>query len=112
MTASQKTNSNQTRRSSRSAAKSEKAAETPDEVQGALALVPAPLTQKTQVALHALRGAVGPAGTVWSAIGARKALSGGVSVASLAALGCAYALGRRMAPRHRGPLTRLTGGRI
>ncbi|MFD9721278.1 hypothetical protein [Streptomyces sp. NPDC059076] len=112
MTASQKASSNQTRRSSRSAATTEKAAETTDEVQGSLALVPAPLAQKTQLALHTLRGAVGPAGAVWSAIGARKGLSGGVSVISLAALGCCYALGRRTALGQRGPLTRLTGGRI
>ncbi|MFI9121260.1 GvpL/GvpF family gas vesicle protein [Streptomyces bikiniensis] len=76
---------------------------------GALSALPAPLAEKTLAAVHAVRGA---GGLAWNAVRTRKALTGGTAAFGAAALTGAYALGRRTGTRSRGPLTRLTGGRI
>ncbi|AVH98829.1 MULTISPECIES: GvpL/GvpF family gas vesicle protein [Streptomyces] len=78
-------------------------------VAGTLTALPAPLAEKTLAAVHAVRGT---GGLVWNAVRTRKALTGGTAAFGAAALTGAYALGRRTGTRSRGPLTRLTGGRI
>ncbi|KOX25479.1 MULTISPECIES: hypothetical protein [unclassified Streptomyces] len=83
--------------------------ETGDAVGGTLAMLPAPLAEKTLAAVHAVRGT---GGLVWTAVRTRKALASGTAAVGAAALTGAYALGRRTGTRSRGPLTRLTGGRI
>ncbi|WP_418960861.1 hypothetical protein [Streptomyces tritici] len=85
---------------------------TEDTITGTLTALPAPVAEKTQAAVHAVRGSVGPGGWVWTALRDRKALSGGAAAGTAAALTAAYALGRRAGLRRRGPLSRLTGGRI
>ncbi|MFF3320149.1 hypothetical protein ACFYV5_32270 [Streptomyces sp. NPDC003035] len=83
-----------------------------DETATMLSALPAPVAEKTLAAAQAVRGVVGPSGWLWGALRARKALAGG-TVASTAALATgAYALGRRAGLRRRGPISRLTGGRI
>ncbi|WP_405621204.1 hypothetical protein [Streptomyces sp. NBC_01508] len=52
------------------------------------------------------------AATAWTAIKRRKAVSAGTAAGVLSLAGAAFALGRRTARAGRGPLTRLTGGRI
>ncbi|MGW9447571.1 hypothetical protein [Streptomyces sp. NPDC055632] len=92
------------------AGKTEKGAgETGEAVGGVLTALPAPLAEKTLAAVHAVRGT---GGLVWTAVRSRKALTSGTAAVSAAALTGAYVLGRRTGTRSRGPLTRLTGGRI
>ncbi|WP_329192214.1 MULTISPECIES: hypothetical protein [unclassified Streptomyces] len=79
---------------------------------GVFTALPAPLAEKTAAAAQALRGSVGRAGWIWTAIRARKAIAAGAATAGAAAVTTAYTLGRRSGLRRRGPLTRLTGGRI
>ncbi|MFE5731066.1 hypothetical protein ACFQ7A_09210 [Streptomyces sp. NPDC056528] len=76
---------------------------------GTLSALPAPLAEKTLAAVHAVRGT---GGLVLTAVRTRKTLTGGTAVSAAAALTGAYALGRRAGLRSRGPLSRLTGGRI
>ncbi|MFF5454899.1 hypothetical protein [Streptomyces sp. NPDC012950] len=84
--------------------------ETGGAVGGALAVLPAPLAEKTLAAVHAVRDT---GGVVWTAVRTRKTLASGTAAAvGAAALTGAYALGRRTGTRSRGPITRLTGGRI
>ncbi|WP_432126895.1 hypothetical protein [Streptomyces sp. bgisy082] len=132
MSASEKSNENQYRRNGSSfasdgtgndsgtfraqagveapAGKAEKGAgETGEAVGGVLTALPAPLAEKTLAAVHAVRGT---SGLVWTAVRSRKALTSGTAAVSAAALTGAYVLGRRTGTRSRGPLTRLTGGRI
>ncbi|MEW1901548.1 MULTISPECIES: hypothetical protein [unclassified Streptomyces] len=92
------------------AGKTEKGAgETGEAAGGVLTALPAPLAEKTLAAVHAVRGT---GGLVWTAVRSRKALTSGTAAVSAAALTGAYVLGRRTGTRSRGPLTRLTGGRI
>ncbi|MEU7067811.1 hypothetical protein ACIGQE_31715 [Streptomyces sp. NPDC053429] len=79
---------------------------------GAFTALPAPLAEKTAAAAQALRGSVGRAGWVWPAIRDRKGVAAGVVTVGAAAVTTAYTLGRRSGLRRRGPLSRLTGGRI
>ncbi|MFE5834929.1 hypothetical protein ACFQ67_33580 [Streptomyces sp. NPDC056488] len=132
MSASEKSNENQYRRNGSSfasdgtrngggafraqtgaeapAGKTEKGAgETGEAAGGVLTALPAPLAEKTLAAVHAVRGT---GGLVWTAVRSRKALTSGTAAVSAAALTGAYVLGRRTGTRSRGPLTRLTGGRI
>ncbi|MFC8290529.1 hypothetical protein ACFUJ0_32170 [Streptomyces sp. NPDC057242] len=85
------------------------AGETGEAVGGMLTALPAPLAEKTLAAVHAVRGTGGRA---WTAVRSRKALSSGTAAVGAVALTGAYVLGRRTGTRSRGPLTRLTGGRI
>ncbi|MFF5971120.1 hypothetical protein ACFY7C_06285 [Streptomyces sp. NPDC012769] len=115
MTASEKSNETPSRRNgsraaSATAKKTVRAVEETGEAgTGTLAALPAPLAEKTLAAVHAVRGT---GDMVWSAVRARKAVSGGAAVSAAAALTGAYALGRRAGLRSRGPISRLTGGRI
>ncbi|GHB50561.1 hypothetical protein GCM10010347_20130 [Streptomyces cirratus] len=79
---------------------------------GAFTALPAPLAEKTAAAARALRGTVGRAGWIWTEVRARKATVAAAATAGAAAVTTAYTLGRRSGLRGRGPLTRLTGGRI
>ncbi|MFJ8659558.1 hypothetical protein [Streptomyces sp. NPDC093795] len=76
---------------------------------GTLTALPAPLAEKTLAAVHAVRGT---GGTLLTAVRARKAVSGSAAVSAAAVLTGAYALGRRAGLRSRGPVSRLTGGRL
>lgn len=84
----------------------------PSGTTGTFTALPAPLAQKTAAAAQALRGSVGRAGWIWTAIRARKGIVAGAATAGAAAVTTAYTLGRRSGLRRRGPLSRLTGGRI
>ncbi|MEU7449087.1 hypothetical protein ACWGUP_10030 [Streptomyces diastaticus] len=48
----------------------------------------------------------------WTILKYRKVIAAGVATGAVSVVGGAYALGRRSAAAHHGPLTRLTGGRI
>ncbi|MGW6225321.1 hypothetical protein ACWF8U_36290, partial [Streptomyces olivaceus] len=50
--------------------------------------------------------------TAWTAIAHRKLVAAGVGVGITAVSAASYAVGRRAGHQSRGPLTRLTGGRI
>ncbi|OEJ35039.1 hypothetical protein BGK67_30285 [Streptomyces subrutilus] len=78
----------------------------------ALAALPAPLAEKTAAAAQAVRGTVGRAGWIWTAVRARKAIAAGAATAGAVVVTTAYSAGRRAGLRQRGPLSRLTGGRI
>lgn len=68
------------------------------------AVPPAPLVEKTRAARRALRGAVARTGRLRTALRARGDVTAGVAAC--------YAAGRPAGPRRRGPLSRLTGGRL
>ncbi|GGT16219.1 hypothetical protein [Streptomyces purpureus] len=127
MSASEKSNENPTRRnSSRTASngagtrsrtsrasdaakKPVQAAEkTGNAATGTLTALPAPLAEKTLAAAQAVRGT---GELLWTSVRDRKAVAGGTAAGASAAV-IAYALGRRAGLRSRGPLSRLTGGRI
>lgn len=115
MTASQKSSENSTRNgSTRTATKgaANAASDTTRTAIGALTALPAPIAEKAYAAGQAVSGTVGRGGRLWTALGARKAVTSGASVASAAALTGAYLLGRRTNRHRLGPLTRLTSGRI
>lgn len=79
----------------------------------ALTVLPAPLAEKTLAATRAVRETLGDGGGLRAALSNRKSLAaGGTSAISVAAVTGAYFLGRRAGLRRRGPLSRLTGGRI
>ncbi|EFL12913.1 hypothetical protein [Streptomyces sp. C] len=63
-------------------------------------------------AAKAVRGSLGRAGWIWTAVRARKAAAAGAATATAAVVTTAYGLGRRAGLRRRGPLSRLTGGRL
>ncbi len=77
-----------------------------------LMALPAPLAEKTAAAAQAVRGTVGRAGWIWTAVRARKAIAAGAATAGAVVVTTAYTAGRRAGLRQRGPLSRLTGGRI
>ncbi len=52
------------------------------------------------------------AGTAWSLVKARKAIAAGAGAGVATVVAGSYALGRRAGLRSRGPLSRLTGGRL
>ncbi|MFJ6793184.1 hypothetical protein [Streptomyces sp. NPDC091268] len=133
MTESEKTNNSQsTSRSSSNGTKSRSraasaardgakaaagtASDTASGTVGALSVLPAPLAEKTVAAAKAISGTVGStvgrAGWVWTAVRARKAITVGAASATAAVVSTAYTLGRRSGLRQRGPLSRLTGGRL
>lgn len=80
---------------------------------GTLSALPAPLAEKTAAAAQAVRSTVGRAGWIWAAVRARKAVVAGSATAAVAAaVTTSYAVGRRAGLRRRGPISRLTGGRV
>lgn len=84
----------------------------PKDVPATLTALPAPMAEKTLAAAHAVRGVVGPGGWLWVSLRARKGLAGGSAASTVALVTGAYALGRRAGLRRRGPISRLTGGRL
>ncbi|MEU3468976.1 hypothetical protein ABZ716_13810 [Streptomyces sp. NPDC006687] len=113
MTESKNSNTQSRPRSSANGTKARpQAAAAASATEGFPTVLPAPLAEKTAAAAQALRGSVGRAGWIWTAIRARKALAAGAATAGAAALTTAYTLGHRSGRRTRGPLSRLTGGRI
>lgn len=52
------------------------------------------------------------AGIAWTLVKARKAVAAGAGAGVATAVASSYALGRRAGLRQRGPLSRLTGGRL
>ncbi|MEU6880275.1 hypothetical protein [Streptomyces sp. NPDC046712] len=83
-----------------------------DETTATLTALPAPMAEKTLAAAQAVRGVVGPGGWLWTTLRARKGVAGGTVASTAALVTGAYALGRRAGLRRRGPISRLTGGRI
>lgn len=65
-----------------------------------------------RTAVSAAETAAGRAGVVWSLVKARKAVVAGAGTGVATAVVGSYALGRRVGLRQRGPLSRLTGGRL
>ncbi|MER8038512.1 hypothetical protein [Streptomyces hydrogenans] len=59
-------------------------------------LLPGPFAEQARIATRAARGA---GDRLWSAVRAHKAPAGGAAVGAVAALGLAYALGRRSGRR-------------
>ncbi|MFD0304260.1 hypothetical protein [Streptomyces sp. NPDC127119] len=55
---------------------------------------------------------VGKAGLVWTLLKARKVVAAGVGAGTAAVVLSSYAVGRRAGLRQRGPLSRLSGGRL
>ncbi|MEV8531777.1 hypothetical protein [Streptomyces sp. NPDC051211] len=88
------------------------ASKTADDTAGTVTALPAPLAEKTAAAAKAVRGTVGRAGLIWTAVRARKALTAGAATAGAALLTTVYTLGHRAGRRRRGPISRLTGGRV
>ncbi|MEV0000461.1 hypothetical protein [Streptomyces sp. NPDC050848] len=77
-----------------------------------LTALPAPMAEKALAATQAIQGVVGPGGWLWATLRDRKGLAGGTVASTVALAAGAYALGRRAGLRRRGPISRLTGGRI
>ncbi|MFF8829920.1 hypothetical protein [Streptomyces sp. NPDC015131] len=77
-------------------------------------------TQKAKSAAKTVQSAVstaagqtvGKAGVAWTLVKARKAIAAGASAGVVTVVASSYALGRRAGLRQRGPLSRLTGGRL
>ncbi|WP_329112171.1 hypothetical protein [Streptomyces sp. NBC_01353] len=88
------------------------ASDAKEETTATLTALPAPIAEKTLATAQAVRGVVGPGGWLWAALRARKGLAGGSAASTVALVTGAYALGRRAGLRRRGPISRLTGGRI
>ncbi len=61
----------------------------------------------TTVSKRAVSGAI----SAWTVLRASKAVAAGAGV-GVAAAGACYAVGRKSAAQHFGPVTRLTGGRL
>ncbi|MEU0273283.1 hypothetical protein [Streptomyces sp. NPDC006307] len=78
------------------------------------ALATARTVQRTAVsaASTAAERAAGTAGVVWTVVKARKAVVAGAGASVATAVAGSYVLGRRAGLRQRGPLSRLTGGRL
>ncbi|MBT2482329.1 hypothetical protein [Streptomyces sp. ISL-94] len=93
-------------------ATTEAAADANESVTGTLAALPAPLVEKTYAAAQAVRGTLSNLGWVWTAVRERKTITAIAAGGTAAALTGTYAIGRRAGLRQRGPLSRLTGGRI
>ncbi|MFD4990003.1 hypothetical protein [Streptomyces sp. NPDC058374] len=69
--------------------------------------------EKGQQGVVAVAGKVSTKATAaWTLLKYRKVIAAGVATGAVSVVGGAYALGRRSAAAHHGPLTRLTGGRI
>lgn len=77
-------------------------------------------TQKARSAARTVQSAVGTAagqtvgkaGRAWTLVKARKAIATGAGAGVVTVVASSYALGRRAGLRQRGPLSRLTGGRL
>ncbi|MEV7141983.1 hypothetical protein [Streptomyces tauricus] len=54
----------------------------------------------------------GKAGLVWTLLKARKLVAAGAGAGTAAVVLCSYTVGRRAGLRQRGPLSRLSGGRL
>ncbi|RZE45190.1 hypothetical protein [Streptomyces albidoflavus] len=69
--------------------------------------------EKSQQSVAAVAGKVSTKATAdWTVLKYRKVIAAGVAAGAVSVVGGAYALGRRSAAAHHGPITRLTGGRI
>ncbi|WP_162793078.1 hypothetical protein [Streptomyces globosus] len=79
---------------------------------GTLTALPSQIAEKTTTAARALRSAAGRAGLLWAPVRARKAAAAGTASGTAALVAVSYAAGRRAGLRRRGPLSRLTGGRL
>ncbi|MEU2588566.1 hypothetical protein ABZ612_38205 [Streptomyces avermitilis] len=55
---------------------------------------------------------VGKAGLVWTLLKARKVVAAAAGAGTATVVLCSYTLGRRAGLRQRGPLSRLSGGRL
>ncbi|MDN3297827.1 hypothetical protein QWM81_28065 [Streptomyces ficellus] len=77
-------------------------------------------TEKAKAAARTVQSAVGTAaeqtagkaGVAWTLVKARKAAVAGAGAGVVTVVASSYALGRRSGLRRRGPLSRLTGGRL
>ncbi|MFD3309725.1 hypothetical protein [Streptomyces sp. NPDC058694] len=77
-------------------------------------------SQKAREAARTVQGTVssaaqqtiGKAGTAWTLLKARKVLAVAAGAGTATVVLCSYTLGRRAGLRRRGPLSRLSGGRI
>ncbi|MEW2635105.1 hypothetical protein AB0903_26525 [Streptomyces sp. NPDC048389] len=65
-----------------------------------------------RTAVSAAGTAAGKAGVVWTLVKERKAVVAGAGTGVATVVAGSYALGRRVGLRQRGPLSRLTGGRL
>ena len=63
-------------------------------------------------AVSAAGTAADKAGVIWTVVKARKAVVAGAGTGVATVVAGSYALGRRVGLRQRGPLSRLTGGRL
>jgi hypothetical protein len=79
-------------------AASEKAKETARTVQGTV--------------VSAAEQTVGKVGVAWTLLKARKVVAAAAGAGTATVVLCSYAVGRRAGLRQRGPLSRLTGGRL
>ncbi|MFD9334497.1 hypothetical protein ACFWBF_08790 [Streptomyces sp. NPDC060028] len=87
---------------------------------GHLTSVAAPAAERTKAAANsarkslgsATRQTLGKATAAWTVVKARKATALGAGAATVAVTAGSYAVGRRAGLRRRGPLSRLTGGRL
>ncbi|MHC8562958.1 hypothetical protein ACW23B_17900 [Streptomyces albidoflavus] len=69
--------------------------------------------EKSQQSVAAVAGQVSTKATAaWTILKYRKVIAAGAAAGAVSVVGGAYALGRRSAAAHHGPITRLTGGRI
>ncbi|MFF5446320.1 hypothetical protein [Streptomyces sp. NPDC012888] len=92
----------------------ETAGEAKEETAGTLTALPSRIAEKTATAAQAVRSTAGPAGplgSVWTLVRGRGAVPTGAAGA-LVLVAVSYATGRRAGLRRRGPLSRLTGGRL
>ncbi|MEV4192528.1 hypothetical protein [Streptomyces toxytricini] len=79
---------------------------------GTLTALPSQIAEKTTTAAQVLRSTAGRAGLLWTLVRARKAAAAGTASGTFALVAVSYAAGRRAGLRRRGPLSRLTGGRL
>ncbi|MEF2529819.1 MULTISPECIES: hypothetical protein [Streptomyces] len=98
----------------RAASAAPKAGDAPEEHGGVgtLTALPSQIAEKTTTAAQVLRSTAGRAGLLWTLVRARKAVAAGTASGTFALVAASYAAGRRAGLRRRGPLSRLTGGRL
>ncbi|MGW0366185.1 hypothetical protein [Streptomyces sp. NPDC002990] len=87
---------------------------------GHLTSVVAPVAERTKTAAHTARKSVGTAtrhtlgkaAAAWTMVKGRKVVALSAMASTVAVTAGSYAAGRRAGLRRRGPLSRLTGGRL
>ncbi|MET9324195.1 hypothetical protein ABZX75_29115 [Streptomyces sp. NPDC003038] len=90
------------------------------ESSGHLTSVVAPVAERTKTVAHTARKSVGSAtrhtlgkaAVAWTVVKGRKVIALGAMASTVAVTAGSYAVGRRAGLRRRGPLSRLTGGRL